>query len=190
MRDWQTDDRRYIRRSNDLLATDLGDEVVVYDDLVDLAHVLNEPAATVWRMCNGDSTAAEICDAVAAIMDVEHDIAEVATYDALVQLGRLNLLDTPAPEDASMSRRRMLKLAGAAAGAVFAVPLIETLGLTPETAEARVGTTPGGRTTRPREPRQRWSPRRLGEHDQPIRSIDFLGGETDIISGSNDGQVS
>jgi len=49
-----------LARTDGLVINELTDEVLVYDLQRDKAHCLNQTAASVWKQCDGRSTAAEI----------------------------------------------------------------------------------------------------------------------------------
>jgi hypothetical protein len=52
--------QRPLARTDNLVINELTDEVLVYDLQRDKAHCLNHTAASVWKQCDGRSTAAEI----------------------------------------------------------------------------------------------------------------------------------
>src|SRR5207302_1646523 len=47
-------------RSENLIVEDLDDEVLVYDQLNARAHCLSGAAASVWRVCDGETTVTEL----------------------------------------------------------------------------------------------------------------------------------
>lgn len=48
------------RRVNDLLEKDLGDEVVLYASSGCVIHVLNRTAYSIWALCDGEHSVADI----------------------------------------------------------------------------------------------------------------------------------
>jgi hypothetical protein len=114
-------------RRADLIVEDLGEEIVAYDELRDVACSLNATAASVWRNCDGLRTVDDLVKVLHA------DVGEFADEDlVLVTLDRLHeqgLIDAGYeprdPETARFSRRRFLATAGVAA--VVALPVIEAV---------------------------------------------------------------
>ena len=58
---------------DDLVFRQLDEEWVVYDPKSEKLHVLNASAAVVWLCCAGESTLAEIVDAVKEAFDTNLD---------------------------------------------------------------------------------------------------------------------
>jgi hypothetical protein len=96
-----------------LVTSEVGDEVLVYDQDSNHIHRLNETSAAVWRLCDGRRSVTDI--ALAAGMT--DDTVRIA----LAKLADSNLLDGPLPIELRLtgqSRRKLLKravLAGAGA---------------------------------------------------------------------------
>ncbi len=99
-----------------VLATDVGNEVIVYDPRDHRGHCLNPPTAVVWRHLDGQTS----MDAMLACLRRELDAPanEDTVWLALEELDKAHLLEepleVPAPRD--VSRRSMLRQMGAAAG--------------------------------------------------------------------------
>ncbi len=105
-------------RTTDLVITEAGDEILVYDNRTHHIHHLNAMSAEVWRLCDGTRTAAEITSLMEA-----GDLETVRL--ALAKLAGAGLLEGGVPSDLtvqSAARRRFLRKV-AVAGAV-AVPAI------------------------------------------------------------------
>jgi hypothetical protein len=103
-------------RSNGLVTEDTGDELLVYDETIDLAHCLSRPAVMVWRACDGTRTAGEIASAL------DMDVGTVR--QALEELDVRGLLE-PSP---GMTRREATLTAAKAGGAAaVAAPLIYSM---------------------------------------------------------------
>lgn len=133
-------------RQSNLLWTEIGDEVVVYDTDRNRAHSLNPTAALVWRQCDGVRTVAEIATAVKSELGSPAD--EDVVLVALNQLSEANLLEqkTADPDHRRISRRELVHRLGVAGAAV--VPLVTSL-VVPDPAEAALSITlprcfPGG----------------------------------------------
>ena len=103
-------------RRDAVLATDVADEVVVYDSKQHRGHCLNRPAALVWRHLDGRTTMDEL------VAHLRKELDGLANEDmvwlALEELDRAQLLegrlDKPASPD--VSRRNALRRLGVAAG--------------------------------------------------------------------------
>lgn len=93
-------------RTHDLVLTELGDELLVYDLRRDALHYLKPSAASVWRACDGTRS----------IRDVAVDLGESPeTVEAiLLQLADALLLDdsTTPKRESRASRRALLRGAG------------------------------------------------------------------------------
>lgn len=106
---------------------ELGDELVIVDEVNELAHRLDAVAARVWKACDGRSGVATI----AAGAGVEEPLAD----ELLGRLADLGLLE-PAAASAMHTRRGMLRktvLTGVAVGA--GLPMISSIVL-PTAAQA------------------------------------------------------
>ena len=79
----QTTDPQFAPRvRDDLVFRQLDEEWVVYDPKSEKLHVLNASAAVIWLCCAGESTLAEIVDAV---RDAFHGNIDRKTLEAEVQ---------------------------------------------------------------------------------------------------------
>lgn len=125
----------YTARTEDLVVQELGDELLIYDRMSDVAHCLTEAAACVWRTCAGGATFDEITDALVEQAVVEAGgagEAEAIAERALTELDEKGLLEQPG---AGVSRRHALRrIAGIGAGALVA-PLVVSATV-PTAAEA------------------------------------------------------
>lgn len=102
---------RPFQRRDDLVATDTGDDLLVYDPDSHALHTLNSITAEVFRRSDGDAT---IDDLVR-----ESGLSEEQVRLALDLLRQAGLVkgDVSAAMPASTSRRRFLRTAGIAAAA-------------------------------------------------------------------------
>jgi hypothetical protein len=119
-----------------LIVREVADEVLVYDLERHRAVCLNRAAARVWRACDGRTTVDEMARALAAEMGGDARLAEEAVRQTLERLGRDGLLREPLParpRAARMSRRELIRAAGAAAAA--SLPLVVSI-IAPTAAQA------------------------------------------------------
>jgi len=131
-------------RTADLIVRELPDEVLVYDRKSDRAHCLNLTAATIWKFCDGRTTAAEMAQRLAASNAVDAEAlmdesrsptrlksappAEQVIWLALEQLSRNHLLEAPLSLPAylpRMSRREAIRVFGL--GAAMAIPIVVSI---------------------------------------------------------------
>jgi Coenzyme PQQ synthesis protein D (PqqD) len=114
-----------LARKQRLILKELPDELLVYDLDRNTAHCLNDTAATIWNLCDGDSTAAEIAAKLAK--QTGRPVDEDLVWLALDQLDRDQLLADrlmlPA-QIGRISRRAAVKRIGAAA---LALPLVYSI---------------------------------------------------------------
>jgi hypothetical protein len=104
-----------LARSHGLVIEELGDELLVYDQLSDRAHCLGAKASTVWRACDGEKT-------VSALTAKTGLDAELVAQ-ALVELRECKMLDG-LPAGAGMTRRDMTVRVAKLGAAAASVPLI------------------------------------------------------------------
>lgn len=140
-------------RQEDILTSELEDELIVYDMQNHKAHNLNRAAAAVWRLCDGRRTVADIAAALRRRSNLPA-ADEDFVWLALRRLGRARLLlDAPArtPRPASASRRRLLRRLGAAGAGALVLPLVTSVVVpTPVMAlSCEIGCTPVSATVHP-----------------------------------------
>lgn len=115
-------------RQKDLVVEVLPDETLVYDLKRDKAHCLNPTAALVWSRCDGETSVSDM----AALLESELGMPEndSVVWMAVDRLGRENLLEAPVElpkEDASYSRREMMKALGRVAGLTLLLPAVSSI---------------------------------------------------------------
>lgn len=99
-------------RKDQVLAEDVGDEVVVYDERTSVVHRLNPTAALVWRLANGRRSVGELATRVHETLDVPED--EDFVRLALAELDQAGLLAQVLPGAGELiSRRHLFKVAAA-----------------------------------------------------------------------------
>jgi Coenzyme PQQ synthesis protein D (PqqD) len=111
-----------VARHEGLVIRELPEELLVYDSETHEAHCLNETAAAVWKLCDGETSVPEIASKLSATAGTEID--EDVVWLALEDLWKRDLLvGEPAPDDeAAMSRSQLLRRSGIAAA--IAVPVV------------------------------------------------------------------
>jgi len=131
-----------LARTNNLLITQVGEEVIVYDRERDTAHCLNAMAARVWHYCDGQNTVEDIAKLLEEDLEVSAD--EDVDWRGLVwltleELERFYLIqeylsqpissEVQSADALRVSRRKMIKTAtlvgGFAIGSMF--PLVKSI---------------------------------------------------------------
>jgi hypothetical protein len=136
--------KRYPKaRKDNVIARELGDEVLIYDRSRDKALCLNRTAAFVWKQCNGRTSIAQIANRLGREMSssFETPIDERLVWYAISQLRREHLLkeqvESPRRVLASMNghldRRQVIRALGLAT--IVALPLVTSI-IAPTAAQA------------------------------------------------------
>lgn len=131
-----------LARTNNLLITQVGEEVIVYDRERDTAHCLNAMAARVWHYCDGQNTVEDIAKLLEEDLEVSAD--EDVDWRGLVwltleELQRFYLIQeylsqpissqVQSTDSSRVSRRKMIKTAtlvgGFTVGSMF--PLVKSI---------------------------------------------------------------
>ncbi|MDQ3657595.1 MAG: PqqD family protein [Chloroflexota bacterium] len=113
-----------LARAIDLVVTESGGEVLVYDTAVHHIHHLNHVTAVIWRRCDGRQSIGDLVRL--ARLDAGDDIDEAVVRLAPTKLDDANLLDGPlAPglRQQETSRRSLMKKAALAS----AIPAIVSI---------------------------------------------------------------
>jgi hypothetical protein len=111
-----------------LVAEDIDDEIIVYDEEKEKAHCLNQTAALVWKNCDGKRTVAEIAQGMQA--ELNAPVETNVVWYALKELDKYRLLQdsiTLPNELVAVTRREFLKQIGVAAAVVAPIVLSITL---------------------------------------------------------------
>lgn len=99
-------------RTNDLVLTESGDELIVYDLQRHVLHCMEPQAARVWRACDGTRTAADVATELGESRDTVDAILRTLAEALLLE----NAPSTESPSRAS--RRKLLKSAGIGAAVI------------------------------------------------------------------------
>lgn len=116
-------------RTEGMVIKKVDDEVLVYDLERDKAHCLNLPVAAIWRLCDGETTVAELARSLGGELGAAVD--EQFVLLGLEDLRRNHLLDDAidlpmrAAETRGMSRREAFRRIGL--GAAIALPLVVSI---------------------------------------------------------------
>lgn len=121
----------------DLIVKELQNEVLVYDEKLKKAFCLNESSAVIWKMCDGQTTLAEMTERAAQALRVPIDEAFVSF--ALERLKKDGLLepgsDVPATV-AGLTRAQLMERIGRVGiAAAVAIPLVTAV-VAPTAAKA------------------------------------------------------
>lgn len=111
-------------RIEDLVITESGSELLVFDTQSNELHHLDQLSAAVWRQLDGRSTENDILQITRASLG-DHVTADSIQL-AIIGLGKANLLSgqvASSQNDGASSRRRFLKKAGLAAS----IPVIASV---------------------------------------------------------------
>jgi hypothetical protein len=144
--------KRYPKaRKDNVIARELGDEVLIYDRSRDKALCLNRTAAFVWKQCNGRTSIEQIADRLGSEMssDFETPIDERLVWYAISQLRREHLLEDRveiprrvlASLNGHLDRRQVMRALGLAA--IVALPLVSSI-IAPTAAQAATCIPSGG----------------------------------------------
>jgi hypothetical protein len=121
-------------RKDNLLTTQLEDEVVVYDPERKQAHSLNRTALAVWKHSDGQTSISDLQRRASA--EVGLPISEAAIWLALRKLERAHLLLERIGSSDGMTRRQVFGQAGRlGAAAMVATPLVLTTAVLPAAAQ-------------------------------------------------------
>jgi hypothetical protein len=129
-----------LARQDSLIIKELPEEILVYDQIEDKAHCLNQTAARVWRSCDGRTSVKEIARSLGGNTNSKSD--EDIVWLALDQLRKFNLLETAPTKPAhlaGMTRRQAVARIGLAA---IALPVV--VSIVAPTAHAQGSTFPPG----------------------------------------------
>jgi hypothetical protein len=73
-------------------------ENAIYDPATGSVHLLNETAQAIWDLCDGDTTVAEMVDAICTLTAMHRDIVVEDVDRVLTEFGAAGLLSWRVPE--------------------------------------------------------------------------------------------
>ncbi len=129
-------------RKENVIARELGDEVLIYDRSRDKTLCLNRTAALVWKHCDGRTSIEQITDRLGKEINGEFDmrIDERLVWYAISQLRREQLLEDQveiprklASMKGHLNRRQVIRTLGLTA--IVALPLVSSI-IAPTAAQA------------------------------------------------------
>jgi hypothetical protein len=111
-------------RQEKLLVRQVGDDLIVYDQILHNAHSLNPAAAFLWRHCDGTTTPEELTERLGK--ELGQSVDERLTWLALDDLARCRLLNTSPtrPVTSRYSRRQLIREMGLRGAQIALVPAI------------------------------------------------------------------
>lgn len=125
-----------IARTDDVLSTKVGEELVVFNTVTNSASCLDALTTAVWAACDGKSNVSMLLDSV--IRSGHIDATEQIIRMAIEQMANADLLaepdDTPVLSENDVSRRKALSMFRA--GAMTALPMVASLSIQPALAQA------------------------------------------------------
>jgi hypothetical protein len=130
-------------RQSELVVQEFESETLIYDLRIDKAFCLNESLTTVWRLCSGTNSVAEITDLLNRKMKTP--VTDDFVWLALEQLKNHDLLKNSEQLEIDfngLSRRQIIKKVGLAS--MIALPVVASV-IAPNAAMAASGcVNPGG----------------------------------------------
>ena len=129
-------------RTSGLIVKEVDSEILIYDQVSNKAHCLNETAAKVWKHCDGKTTVAAACRSLS--LECDSPVDETVVGYAINQFAKDHLLEdavTPAFMISGLNRRQMVRTLGLAAA--VAVPVVTSI-LAPTPAQAATCVPTGG----------------------------------------------
>jgi hypothetical protein len=111
-------------RSDQLLIKEVGDELVVYDQTNHSAHRLNQPAARVWRLCDGRQSIDDLARRLGE--ESQHPVDRRYVEIAVDELCQAGLLSDHAAGTETLPRRAAVRRLGRLAG-IALLPLVTSI---------------------------------------------------------------
>ena len=128
------------KQRDGLVVESVHDEVLVLNPDRSEATALNASAALVFELCDGDHTIESIKEALdaAGLGPASDD----TVWLALDELAEADLIELMIPRAGHLGRRELLKLYGAGAASLAALPIVETIGTPSPDSAGSGGVTP------------------------------------------------
>lgn len=92
MSDFEYWAERHPRRRGEAWVRREGDETAVYNPDSGRLHLLNPSALAIWELCDGETTGAEMADAVSLVTGLQADVTAADIADALTKLESAGLI--------------------------------------------------------------------------------------------------
>lgn len=127
----------YARRNkDDVIIETVGDEIVIYDVKNQHCYSLNPTSATIWNLCDGQTTPAEMVLLLKQAHTLSDEEANAVIDSSLEQLTQAELLVDDHPHrvqsQPSVNRRTLLK----ALGGMISLPVISSIVMQPAIAQS------------------------------------------------------
>jgi len=117
---------QFVPRRKKMILRELNDECLLYDEITNHAHCLNQFAAEVWKLCDGTNNIAEITLALGEKLNSR--VEEHLIWMAVRRFQKCGLLLNAIPELSgtyALSRRELARKLGRSA--VIAFPLVTSI---------------------------------------------------------------
>jgi hypothetical protein len=137
-------------RKANIVVQDLENEILIYDLSINKAYCLNQTSALVFQFCDGNSSVAEISDAMS--IKLKTLVSEDLVWLAIEGLKKDNLIENEAEVPnhfVGLSRREVVKRVGLASMVIL--PIISSI-VAPSAANAQSGCVANGGTATYNQP--------------------------------------
>ncbi len=81
------------RTRSDVLALDMGDGVILYDQHSSLVHHLNPSASVLWNLCDGEADGTELAAEIAEAFGLDRDAVAAQVEGFIQELDALGLIE-------------------------------------------------------------------------------------------------
>ena len=115
-----------LRRTSDLVVQSLGNDTLIYDLNTNKAICLNETAAHVWNLCDGNTSIQEIAEILTS--EFGDSASEDLVWLALDQLDESHMLEKGFENNSILSglnRREVIRKVGL--GSMIAIPIVSSI---------------------------------------------------------------
>jgi hypothetical protein len=129
-----------VKRVDGLLAQRIDNEFLVFNKATGEGHALNETAAAVFDLCDGETSRASMVTAISQrfALPGDPDIVELA----LSELRDAGLIAGDEEQPAPITRRSIIRKLGLSVVAAAALPLVETMVARPAHAQGSIPPSP------------------------------------------------
>jgi hypothetical protein len=90
------------RRRQDLFDVEIEGEIIIYDERLETAHLLNPSAAVVWHLLDGQSRLGDVALDLAEVFDRDTDEILSDVIHLVHDFAGQDLLDAPAADTAAV----------------------------------------------------------------------------------------